>query len=243
MACALGDGVPTIADRPGVARRITLLSIDERPSGHDPVIAAGFCRFRARLGLPAAELSRRLNLPLPVLKALESGNLKQLPPLHTFRTAIRDYGHLAHFDAESIMRRLEAQTSERPPLPQTGRPGQPGSLRENPALSRAAGQHSSTRRRNHPHRRPRAFVWVMLAVLPIGIGASLILDRMDLRSVHRLIENWGLGDWSLEGRSVAAPDALRRGYARSGPRWIEVDDPRTRKADRLPASQPLVSSR
>lgn len=238
MACALGDAVAIIADRSSFARRITLLAIDERPSGYDPVAAAAFSRFRAHLGLTQEQVALRLMLPVPVLEALESGNLKQLPPVHTLRTAIRGYGRLANFDADSLIARLEAQTCDRPPLPHTRMLQDAANRREDPSLPgrsvKKAAPYNGKRRRP----RSRVLAWAIVAAVPVGLSAAMVFSDSTSFTLDRATEHLVAAGWLAAGS-----DAVGLGSTGNGLRWIEVEDPQSRKTDRLPARQPLASAR
>ncbi|MEZ5852342.1 MAG: helix-turn-helix domain-containing protein [Hyphomicrobiaceae bacterium] len=230
--------MPSLAQRPGNVRQITLIAIDERPSGYDPVIAASFSRFRARLGLPREALAHRLGLSPWTLDALETGNLKQLPPIATLHTALRTYGRMAGFDAEGVITRLQAQTRDRPMLPQAHSRNLLESRQSHPRLSVEPRRNSGRPVGKRAPSRTRGVVLALLLAIPVGLGAILMLSE-DL-APHPV---FAVQQTRPAGWLAAEPDSVRRNYSGRNLRWIDAAAPKGGKSDRLPARTPLASSR
>ena len=241
------------------AARIHLLGIDERSSGVDPVLANVFQTMRASVGLPPGDLVRVLRTRPEVLANLEAGRVRALPPLPETVRLIKDYGALLHIDIEPILSRIKEQTGEkRPPLTAARatlgnriksiihlalparaqrQVAAPPSLRTVPKSIRAepAAQSSTEKAARRPGRRLRALVTA-------GISTALLMGAV----------------WTAQSQPstfYAAVDqlppglakSLRRGLemislsltsSRDGLTWIEANDPRRRKADKLPVNGP-----
>lgn len=243
-----GRPIPRYATRNG---RVHLLAIDERPVWSDPTIGAIFADMRHAMRKTRGELARRLETTEAVIDHLEAGRLRSLPAWPEAQRIVSAYGVRLGIDVHPLLQRIRQQTMASdadvptehlprpsypvlragpalPPPPAYQAIGGPAGPREilapPPDAGRRAGRSSKQRR--------RFLRWAMLifgglaaaAVLhnpaaPLAMARDRLaaLDRPEAMPIVRQLDDL-----------IARLNDRRL-------RWIEVDDPQTRKADKLPA--------
>lgn len=241
------------------ARRVSLRSIEERPACIDPVLGQLFRTMRTTLGRPPEVIASVIGTTTDVIARLEAGDLRALPPLPETRRLITAYGQILELDVRPILHRLEQQLepqlalSRMPaatpappaPLPQVAR------LPTGPAAARAPVQHPlPARPRAAPttatgplqqviaataavagtlRHRARSAGWqkVVAAVAVAGMLGALWLAGPIIGAVT------ATADLMPGSRTGGSRQAAIRAPGADGLVWIDVADPRTRKADRL----------
>lgn len=136
---------PAIAPPPRA--RVTLLGIDDRSSGVDPVLAQIFCTMRATIGWRQEEVASFICTTNDVVESLEAGRMKALPAWPETMRLIAAYGKLVDADIRPVLDRLQQQGPFRVPIerqtPLGGRQQMPGPVertpRTAPPSSRATG--------------------------------------------------------------------------------------------------------
>lgn len=229
--------------------RVHLLAIDERPVWTDPAIGLIFADMRQVMRVTRADLARRLDTTETVIEDLEAGRLRSLPAWPETQRIVCAYGVRLGIDVAALLHRIRQQTiagdADAPTagLPRPAHasltlpdvallPSQPSGHHTNagipPAISqRVSGGHSGARKR-------RGYRLTRL-VLVVGLGlalsavlynpaALLVFAREHLAALH------GEGTKALMQRIGNLISSMSGG----GLRWVEIDDPQVRKADKLP---------
>lgn len=241
-----------------------LLAIDERSSGLDPVLGQIFCSMRATIGWPVADIARHLGASAAMVQDLEAGRIRTLPAWNETARIIIAYGHLVRVDVRPILERLRQQQPTQVPLvrlsgtddlkgpaPQEmegwGAPGRHLAIfaslaagtrwlfaRRDDVDARGIGDAtigSDTTSRRRWLRRVALCTVMLMAPLIGGLLMALLVPSPKSSAPERfpssLVQTFRSGVDSL---------ALRFGTIGGGLKWIEVDDPATRKADRLPVA-------
>jgi len=207
-----------------------------RPAVHDEQLGKIFRNMRLSMKASREAIARRLTTSTTTLDNLEAGAIAALPHWKETVRIVRAYCELLRLDPEPILWRIRSQlqalaanvTPAHQPSPHPaeaanasrGAPRPHSAARADPS---GPGQH---RRR----RRGRA----MLALsAPIALAAVVVyLVQLAPRPVYRAA---ALLPSPIEIKVRAGLDYLMLLTAprRDGLTWIEVDDPRTRKTDRL----------
>ena len=165
----------------------------------------------------------------------ENGAVSSLPHWRETVRIVRSYCDLLRFDPEPVLWRLRSQfqlvanyarpASHPPTQPRTGAPGA-GSRGENSVR---------TPHRSRPGRRRRRARTLFVLSAPIVFVAGLLyLGQSASKPVYQAI--------ALLPMPIAGPVRAGVDYlvgltmpSRDGLTWIEVNDPRSRKADKLPS--------
>jgi hypothetical protein len=203
-------------------------------AGRDEQIGKIFRNMRAALKVPRDTLARRLATNTAVIDSFEAGAVTALPHWKETERIVRSYCDLLRFDPEPVLWRLRSQlqaaANTARAAPQTAARPRPNAARQapgQPPLFEANGLRPARRRR-------RARTLFVLST-PIVFAAALVyLGQSASAPVYRGI--------ALLPVPIAGP--LRTGFdyllgltrpSRDGLTWIEVSDPRSRKADKLPS--------
>jgi hypothetical protein len=205
----------------------------EPAAGRDAQIGTIFRNMRTALKVPRDALARRLATTPAVIDSFEAGAITALPHWKETERIVRSYCELLRFDPEPVLWRLRSQFQlvattthpqpRSPPRTSAPPPGGPGES------SRAAPLGARPRRR-----RRRARTLFVLS-MPIVFAAGLVyLGQSASRPVYQAI--------ALLPVPIAGPARAGLDYlvgltmpSRDGLTWIEVSDPRSRKADKLPS--------
>lgn len=231
-------------------------------SAHAPVdaeIAALFAQLRIYLRLPAGEVAIRLGTDPRVIAALEAGRVDLLPHWPETHRIVTAYAASAGIDARAVVDRLALQFDRlarpRPsalPAPEEAPEAAVGKIVHrlarqpddepepwrlfsrlsdlgNQVSARAAALRESAtaclsdlRARKHPVR------WVLAAAVAVVLAVSVAPSGMLQASVGGLSS-------PITGllRGISDQLTLASAPVRDGHRWIEVDDPRQRRSDKL----------
>jgi hypothetical protein len=229
---------------------------------HDPEIARLFSELRHYLGLPIPQVAQHIATHPGIIAALEAGRIDMLPPWSETARIVTAYITLAHLDPRPALDRLAAlmgvsipatpsfqanhQTASRPqshddaatPVARIlGRLSDaahrareqavtPGVLAEWVAHLKetAEGLAASVRAMRAPVR------WVgsaAIALILLGSAAPSGVLQASVNGISQPIS----GLWhKLSGQGTAI-----RVIVRDGLKWIEADDPRERRSDKLPS--------
>jgi hypothetical protein len=213
--------------------------------GIDEQLAALFCDMRLCLGASKAELARRLRTTPGVIEILESGQLHRLPPWPETVRLIGAFGALHGVDVRPILDRIRQQTGPaglgRVPgsdgaMPRIARPqaaGERGYWRLGRQAARETVPRPAPERAAARRRKKRVVRALFTLTAPVVLAVAGL-------SVAQLPPSALLAATSFLPGPVArivqpAVDylAVKMAPVRDGLQWIEVGDPRTRKADKL----------
>jgi hypothetical protein len=210
-------------------------AVGEVAAGRDEQIGKIFRNMRTALKVPRDALARRLATSPAVIDSFEAGAIAALPHWKETERIVRSYCDLLRFDPEPVLWRLRSQfqllaNSARPAphppaLPRTGAPR--AGIRGEPSRTVPLGARP-------PRRRRRARTLFVLST-PIVFAAGLVyLGQSASRPVYQAI--------ALLPVPIAGPVRAGLDYlvgltmpSRDGLTWIDVSDPRSRKADKLPS--------
>lgn len=225
----------------------------------DAEVATLFAQLRVYLRLPIGEVAVRLGTDPRVIAALESGRADLLPHwLETHRVVVA-YGALAGIDTRAVLDRLALQfdrlsrprpdypvardqaagagvgqivnrlarqpehdTSQRALMPGFAELLEQATVRSARLRDALAASIAGLRARKHPVR------WVLAAAMAVVVAVSVAPYGMLQASVGGLSS-------PLTGllRGISDQLTLASAPLRDGHRWIEVDDPRQRRSDKL----------
>lgn len=197
-----------------------------------------FQDLRRVYGWSPEEAAKRLATRADIIAALEAGDVRRLPPWPETCRIVRTYVSFAQLDPRPALNLIETLQSQ-VAIDDAAKPGLPQRLMSQGANAAAAFKRGRTQvagritkvwhaARQDPRRARRLLI---AATVPIAL--ILILTQTSLinagvsqlpSSVARTI------------RSVQDYVALQMAPVRNGLRHIEVDDPRSRRADKLPVA-------
>lgn len=199
----------------------------------DDQIGHIFRSMRGALKVPRETLARRLAVSPATLDDFEAGALHLLPPWKETTRIVNGYCELLRLDPQPILWRLQTQllaAASQPP-PRTGAPASGGSRTPNAA---PASTHRSEGTRTRGLRRARPRARTMFAVsapvmLIVGMGYLVHLAPRPCYRVAAMLPA-PLESILRFGIDQAAHIGAPR---RDGLKWIDVGDPRLRKANKL----------
>jgi hypothetical protein len=244
---------PIVASRPRArepVRRAPMRAPAAAPSPAE--IGALFRDLRRVLGLSRPELAHRLGARLDVIEALETGTARRLPPWPEIVRIVTAFTGLARIDPGPVLSvlhqlvALEGESGGRASSPRRGRAilkriGWAAASAMTAASQVAAARRLTTKA---AHLAPpagwqhldassgwRRKLLILLAIAPLVFAASIAEPGLRQAAVsalpaplaHLLREAQDYIVWQM------AP-------TREGLKWIEVDDPRTRRGDKLQTS-------
>jgi hypothetical protein len=213
----------------------------EPPAGRDEQIGQAFRNMRSAMKVSRDTIARRLATNLSTIDNFEAGAVTALPHWKETERIVRGYCELLRIDPEPILWRIRDQlkavasrarsSAFAPPVasapmegahPQAPLPPPPA-VEPEPAVSR-------------PARRRRRVQALLAFSAPVALLMGVaILAQMAPGPMYRAV---GLLPGSIEPSARAGLDYILLFTAprRDGLRWIEVGDPRLRKADKLQTS-------
>ncbi len=206
---------------------------------HDESLSRLFQDARSYMQLTREELAHRLGTTAGVIAAFEAGAISAFPTWAETRRVVEGYAALVDFDPRALLGHIETRMNSRPPQrPQPLMPAPaPVQIRTAPVRStKGSAQPTGIPRaqRSGRLRRHRVVVAVGAAAIlgAIGFYWAAFSRPAVLMSAVRALPS------PIATPIRAAMDGLVAVTAprRDGLRWIEVEDPRTRKADKLPTS-------
>jgi hypothetical protein len=228
------------------------------PSPVDPEISRLFTELRQYLGLPVQQISRHVSTHPNVITALEAGRIDVLPAWSETARVVTAYIGMARLDPRPALHRLSVLmgvTIYAGPPPQRHVEA-PGSDHAASPVARILGRLSDAANRAREElsepglgaewaahlketarglraslRAARAPVrWVSAAALGLIVIGSAAPSGVLQASVGGISQPFS-GLW----RKLSGQEANFRVILRGGLKWIEADDPRDRRSDKLPS--------
>jgi hypothetical protein len=196
-----------------------------------------FRELRRCLSLPLPEIARRLESRIDVIQALEAGDVTRLPPWPETVRVVSAYTLLSGIDPRPVLHVIgERITAE--------------------AKTRMAPPKRAARAGAAPARRGRGSSGFLLALIPARVSTLLPLNArvpqlprggklagLAAMVVAAVALTLGLAPMRLNQASATGSPGLLAGLAhymtgpkatrRDGLKWIEVEDPRSRRSDKL----------
>lgn len=208
----------------------------EPPAGRDEQIGQMFRNMRSAMRVSRETIARRLATSPATIDNFEAGTISALPHRKETARIVRGYCELLRMDPEPILRRIHDQllvfaSQARPASPPPPRVLQ--SMRSARTAPPAVAAEPARARPLRRRRRARA-LFALSAPIALLLGVAILAQMMP-GSVYRAV---GLLPGSIESPARAGLDyvVLLTASRRDGLRWIEVGDPRLRKADKLQTS-------
>jgi transcriptional regulator with XRE-family HTH domain len=210
-------------------------TMGEPPVGRDEQIGQAFRNMRSAMKVSRETIARRLATSLSTIDNFEAGAIAALPHWKETARIVRGYCELLRMDPEPILWRvreqlqaLGSQASPPPPPPRVLRPKE--RTAGSPDVAEAEPESTRPSRRRRRARTLFAFSSPLAFLLGVAILAQLMPGL-----VYRAV---GLLPGVIESPARAGMDyvMLLTATRREGLKWIEVGDPRLRKADKLQTS-------
>jgi hypothetical protein len=206
------------------------------PSRGQDEIGHIFRSMRSAMNVSRQTIARRLATSTSTIDSFEAGALPALPHWKETARIVRGYCELLRIDPEPLLWRmreqLNAQTNQAPP---NGAARPPRSQVAPWARTRPAAPAVRPEKVPAPARR-RTVRTMFAASAPIAIAVGVaILTQVAPGAIYRAV---GLLPGLIGSPARAGLDRvmLLTAPTREGLRWIEVGDPRLRKADKLQTS-------
>jgi hypothetical protein len=199
-----------------------------------------------RLSLP--ELAARLKTRIDVLEALERGDIGALPPWPETVRVITAYTALGRIDPRSVLHMIAERLAVRAGVPKHW--GGRGML----ALARPKGQRDAGRRFANGAAAMKlasgAFAhslrgsvagareglqrhgFLLRLLFAIAVPAVVLISLAQTSMLHASVSSLPAPFVKIFG-SIRDHFAVQTAPVRDGLRWIEVDDPRSRRGDKL----------
>jgi hypothetical protein len=215
-------------------------------TGSDAAVAELFRDLRQLLRLSEVDVAWRLKVPVDVIVALEQGEVDRLPPWPITERLVVAYTAMAGIDPRGVLAHLAASVADREQLSYRPRGrAAPGGVKRQGQVAGLSGLHAYLQ-----HVRGSVLEGITSAVAALRSRLDLTRHRrlqwivagLILVSTLALVAPIGGLQASalrlpppLAGLMRAISDQLTLAQApvREGHRWIEVDDPRTRRGDKL----------
>ena len=228
---------PATAPNPGHGGR-TQPSPQFAPSGEAPVVRDDqigliFRNMRAAMKVSRETIARRLATSTAAIDSFEAGAITALPHWKETARIIRGYCELLRIDPEPILWRMRDLMKAPPTEVKVLAPPPVARPRTAISVSRAPAAGEAEPARERPSGRRRTARALFAVSTPIAVVASVaILAQVAPASVYHAV---GLLPGAIESPARAGLDyvVLLMAPRREGLRWIEVGDPRLRKADKL----------
>jgi transcriptional regulator with XRE-family HTH domain len=207
----------------------------EPPAGRDDQVGQMFRNMRAAMGVSRETIARRLATAPSTIDNFEAGAVSALPHWKETVRIVRSYCELLRMTPEPILRRIHDRLLAIASQPRSPDPPPPRVLRsvrtvrtEPPAAKAEPAPVRPTRRR-----RART-LFALSAPIALLVGVAILAQVMP-GLIYRAV---GVLPGTIEAPVRTGLDyiVLLMAPRRDGLRWIEVGDPRLRKADKLPTS-------
>lgn len=206
--------------------------------------ASFFIKLRQYLGLTREQAAALLKTSPSVIAALETGHFADLPPWPHTRRIVWDYAALAGIDPAPALHCLELcletvshiiQPARQSHLPYAAQQSQIATLAQQPNEDDDAGEDDEPRRPSLIQRlgfwMPRAWLTLRIAAVMLVLAfAGLFTQGWMLQAAMSKLPS-PLGSLIREARDAIL---MRTSAKFEGMTWIDVSDPRSRKADKLP---------
>lgn len=188
-------------------------------------VARFFVDLRRALGMTPTQAALSVSTRVEVIDALENGKFEMLPPWPETTRVVLAYTARAGVDGRPVlgaMSTLIASMARKHPSPaQSMQPAAPAPRRPRSAPLRRAGTALAAGAKHVRARPDRAFYAVSL---PLGV----VLLALNTSVLSHAAKSFGdTGRWVLSSVHEIFP------IVRDGFRWIEVEDPRSRRGDKL----------
>jgi hypothetical protein len=213
----------------------------EAVPGRDEQIAQIFTNMRLAMRVSRETVARRLATTTFIIDSFEAGSIGSLPHWKETTRIVRGYCEVLRLDPEPILWRLRSRlqaAAASPPTPGAAlaTPPEPASAASPASLPPPRTPSSEAVRSPAPPARRRGqqvLVGLAVPVLLLAVAAGLV--HLAPRAVYRAAI---LLPDPIEGPLRSGIDYLTLLTAphRDGLRWVDVGDPRLRKADKLPTS-------
>lgn len=205
-----------------------------------------FRDLRRALHVPLPALARQLATRIEVLQALETGDTQRLPPWPETARVVTAYTALGAIDPNPVLSLLRAHVPSGGPKPPARAPAPAPSRKDHarghaPALQTAlTSSFSAVAGRLSGAARAARAGSVLVLKQRVGRRGILTLGGLCL-AIFAYIAHSAAADTILAPSSPVARISRviedyvlwQRAPVREGLRWIEVDDPRSRRSDRL----------
>jgi hypothetical protein len=214
----------------------------QRLPGQDEQVGEIFRNMRLAMKVSRETIARRLATSTWTVDNFEAGAIAALPHWKETARIVRGYCELLRLDPEPLLRRIQSQLQAiagqasaapvQPPQPQPAATALPAMFRAQPAAAaRPSPTLSASRRRRLGGQAALYAIGVPILLLAAVAGLAHVAPRPVYRAVMLLPD-------PVETSLRAGLDylALLTAPRREGLRWIDVGDPRLRKADKLPTS-------
>lgn len=214
---------------PGVSRQVDVPAAVASPMDTGPL----FVDLRRCLKMSLPDLARRLETRIEVLMALESGDVASLPPWPETVRVVSAYTMLARIDPRPVLGVLSERISVEKTLSNTtgrragGSAGRPRMGTGTNALATGLVAIAGAARAMMPSPKRGAAIlsWAaVVTVLAAILLLSVVPSKMQQASATGVSGLFGGLHNYMVGQLVTV---------RNGMKWIEVDDPRSRKSDKL----------
>jgi hypothetical protein len=229
------------------ARRVHITGVSERPAGVDERLAAIFKDMRRGLNLSADKLALALKTTPHVIQLLEGGRVRAFPAWPETVRIVTELGRLYRVDTRPILTRIRDQAGPAG-LEQVPDPREPtisakavaATLDSRHPLVRAMSRRRRKRAESDPEtrrrlkRKTRRAARTLFALsAPVALMAALMWlaqaqPALILHAVSALPQ-----PVAKMLRPAASALIVQLAPWRDGMRWIEIDDPRLRKTDKL----------
>lgn len=228
--------------RRGTAGGVNLGAVAERPAGIDERMAAIFRDMRIGLRVSVPELARMLGTSVGVIETLEAGRVRAFPAWPETVRLVSQLGKLYRVDARPILARIRDQVGPAGlgQFPHAVSPGR-APVDKHPLLrirdrARGAAIRREDWRETAPRRRRRArrLARALFAIsAPVALFGGLLWLAQTQPSLIFGAVNALPKPAARALRPAAEYVVVQVAPRREGLRWIEVADPRSRKADKL----------
>jgi Helix-turn-helix domain len=233
-------GEPDAGDGGRFPPRVYADANSDASAGRDEQLGRIFRNMRLTMKVSRETIARRLATTTSSVDNFEAGAVSALPHGKETERIVRGYCELLRMDPEPILWRIRGHMQALASQAGAAVPTQPSAVPAPTTVGRAAPRSqpvakSERTQARSPHRRRRARALFALSA-PVALAAAVVyVAHAAPQPVYRAI--------------VLLPDpvehAVRAGLdylvlltapRREGLRWIEVGDPRSRKADKLQSS-------
>jgi hypothetical protein len=204
-------------------------AIGEPAAGRDEQLGQIFRNMRLAMKLSREAMARRLATSAFVVDSFEAGAVTALPHWKETARIVGGYCELMRLDSEPILWRIRSQLQA---VANHARPKTVRSAAPLPPVASVPGRRT-VRASERPERRRRRARTLFVLSAPIALLAGMIY-------MAQATPGQVYGAIALLPQAVASPLRVGVDYLvlltaprRDGLKWVEVGDPRLRKADKL----------
>ena len=202
-------------------------------AARDEQLGQIFLNMRLTMKVSRETIARRLATSTSIIESFETGAVGALPHWKETNRIVLAYCQIVRIDPDPILWHIRAQLQALASQVKSGRTATPAEFTTGrPSARSQAGSRSERTEARTPRRRRRARALFALSA-PLALAAALVyLAQAAPQPVYHAIS---LLPDSIERAVRSGLDYLVQLSAprREGLRWIEVSDPRVRKADKL----------